>query len=386
MSVASSHVGAVGPASRPVQNSCRISTPRLAALVLAFGLLAVAQTALAQTSLSIEQLDSFVRSSIQLKHPDKQVAEFLGRVVLTELLDDRTIEELLGDGAGPKTVQALKRLRDASKSLPKPAPAPPQAPPSGPPGGPPPSAGRQQELLDDLRSYARDYSKNLPDFICTQVTRRYYDPSGLEFWQLDDVITTRLSYFEQREDYKLVMINNQMTSRSYHELDGASSTGEFGTLLQQLFAPETGARFRWERWATLRGRRAHVFSFRVPQPNSRWHIRFERQAEVVAGYKGLVYVDRDTDRVLRLAFDATDIPPSFPVQQAATVLDYDFVDIAGRRHLLPLRAVVRMRRDKLLTKNEVEFRLYRKFAADSVVSFETPEPLPEEQTKEQPLK
>ncbi len=40
----------------------------------------------------------------------------------------------------------------------------------------------------------------------------------------------------------------------------------------------------------------------------------------------------------------------------------------------------------LLAKNEVEFRLYRKFAAEAVVTFETPEPLPEEKTKEQPPK
>ncbi|MEK7407927.1 MAG: hypothetical protein AAB225_22885 [Acidobacteriota bacterium] len=68
------------------------------------------------------------------------------------------------------------------------------------------------------------------------------------------------------------------------------------------------------------------------------------------------------------------------------MLDYDFTDIAGGQYWLPLRAVVRMREGKRLAKNEVEFRLYRKFAAEAVVTFETPEPLPEEKTKEQPPK
>ncbi len=43
-----------------------------------------------------------------------------------------------------------------------------------------------------------------------------------------------------------------------------------------------------------------------------------------------------------------------------------------------------MRQGKFLVKNEVKFRMYRKFAAEATVTFDTPEPLPEEKTKEQP--
>jgi hypothetical protein len=54
--------------------------------------------------------------------------------------------------------------------------------------------------------------------------------------------------------------------------------------------------------------------------------------------------------------------------------------------LLPLKAVVRMRERKFLTKNEVEFRMYRKFTAEASITYETRAPLPEEKTKEQPPK
>jgi len=47
---------------------------------------------------------------------------------------------------------------------------------------------------------------------------------------------------------------------------------------------------------------------------------------------------------------------------------------------------MRMREGRALFKNEVEFRLYRKFAAEASISFETPEPLPEDKTTEQPAK
>jgi hypothetical protein len=90
--------------------------------------------------------------------------------------------------------------------------------------------------------------------------------------------------------------------------------------------------------------------------------------------------------VLRITTEAVDIPSSFPVQEAREVLDYEYVRIADRDYLLPLKAVVRMRHDKALNKNDVEFRMYRKFSAEADIKFDTPDPLPEDQTKEQPPK
>ena len=322
---------------------------------------------------------AFVKSSIELKHPDKQVAVYLSRIKLAQKLDDRTVEEMQGLGAGPKTVEALRALAEASKTL---APPPPKVVRIVP-SIPPPSAAEQEHLLERMREYAMSYSKNLPDFLCTQVTRRFADPSGMQFWQSLDTLTVRLTYFEQKESYKLVLVNNQVTDRQYESLGGATSTGEFGSMLREIFEPESHTQLKWDRWATLRGRRAHVFSYRVAQPNSRWRISYEKTQEIVAGYSGLIYMDKATDMVLKITLEAEDIPPSFPVHQASTMLDYDYTKIGDRTFLLPLSAQVRMRQGKVLTKNDVEFRLYRKFSADASITFDTPEPLSEDQIKEQ---
>ena len=45
-----------------------------------------------------------------------------------------------------------------------------------------------------------------------------------------------------------------------------------------------------------------------------------------------------------------------------------------------------MRAGKFLSKNEVEFRMYRKFGAEAIIKFETPEPLPPDKINEQPVK
>lgn len=347
--------------------------------------LAVAACLQAQTTLSVEQLAAFIKSSLQLKQDDRQVANFLGKCKMTESLDDRTIEELQGYGAGPRTLEAMRQLRDASRALPKPKPRLPEPKPSP---IPPPSAGEQARILDEVREAALNYTKSLPDFICTQVTRRYYDPSGLEMWHAEDTLTARLTYFEQKEDYKLILINSRMTDQSYHDVGGATSSGEFGSMLREIFEPRSQARFGWSRWATLRGKRVYVFSYRIAQPNSQWHISYERRMDIIAGYRGEIFVERDTRMVLRIVAEAEDIPPSFPVQNTRTLLDYEYSNIGDRNYLLPLRAEVRMRSDKLLTKNDVEFRLYRKFTAEALVKFDidTPAPLADEQTREQPPK
>ena len=345
--------------------------------------LAVCLSAAAQQTLTVDQLVSFIRSSIQMKQPDKQVAQFLSRAKLSQKLDSRTVEELQGEGAGPKTVEALRTLIERSTGLPAP---PPRVAEVKPAPIPPPSSEEQATILNEVREWALNYTSNLPDFICTKVIRRYGDPRGGESWILMDTLTARLSYYEQKEENKLILVNNQMTTQEYGRLGGATSTGEFGSMMRDVFLPATQTRFEWDHWGTLRGRRSLVFKYRVSQLASNWHIEYERKMEIVPAYSGLIYVDRDTHKVLRMTLQAEDIPPSFPVQEARTVLDYDYVDISGRNFLLPLKAEVRMRADGFTNRNDVEFRLYRKFSTESEIKFDTPPPLDDNQTKEQPLK
>ena len=340
---------------------------RLAA-VLWFALLAAGQAAL-----SWEQLAALIRSSVRLKQSDKEVAAYLRNQRLSFSLSDPAIEEMQGLGAGQQTVQALRELQKAARGLPPPSSTKAPGEPARP-VHPPPSAEEQKRIIETARANALDYSKRLPDFICLQLTRRYLDPTGLELdWIKYDEIKTRLSYFEQKEDYKVISINEQPSSRPFDSLGGVTSTGEFGSVLAQLFAPETQAEFRWDRPAALQGRPVHVFRFRVPQPRSQWHISLRPLREVIAGYRGQVYVDQGTGMVLRISSTTEDLPRDFPIHEVRTTLDYGFARIAEREFLLPLRATVRMRESKMLTRNEVEFRLYRKFSAEASIAFDQAE-------------
>jgi len=344
-------------------------------------LLCLVAAALAQERHSVREIIGFVRSAIQLKQPDAEVARALHRMVLTESLDDRVLIQLQSQGAGPKTVAELRRMMEAARALPK--PAAPASTPEGRPGGLP--QVEQQRMIEAAREAALHYTESLPDFLCTQAVRRYLDTDGHESWRLVDRLVIRLGYAERREDYRLLSINDRPSDRKYQDLAGTVSAGEFGSMLHEIFAPESRADFRWERQATLNQRRVDVFSYRVALADARYQLSYgepgHRQS-VTAGFHGLVYLDRETSRVVKFVLEADSIPADFPVRQATTEVDYDFAEIGGKLYLLPLRADVRLGTDGQVTRNDVQFVNYRKFSADASLSFDMPAPMPDEKTKE----
>lgn len=344
-------------------------------------ILLAASSALAQMAMTVDQLMGFVRSSIKLKHPDKQVADYLKKVTLKNKLDDRSIELLLADGIGPRTAESLRALRDASANL---APPPKALPKPPAPVIPPPSSVEQAEVLQKTSEQALQYEQNLPNFLCTQVTRRFYDPAGLELWNALDTVTAKLTYFDHKEQKQVAFVNNRYVDVSYDKLGGTTSTGEFGSLLRSVFERKSQTMFGWERWATLRGRLHYVFNYKVLRVNSEWKIYYDKSLETTPGYNGLIFVDKEYFTVSRITMNADEIPVDFPVQMARTQLDYDFTDISGQSFLLPLRSELRMRASKQLVKNEIEFRNYRKFGSEVQITFE-PEPLGTEKLQESPV-
>jgi hypothetical protein len=351
--------------------------------------LAVCLSASAQMRMSSEQLVGFVKSSIKLGHEDKRIADYLKKVKLTDRLTTQTVAELEGQGVGAKTLAALYELQEGSKELPVTQSLGPAPPPKVIAVAPkPPSQEEIDKVLADVTEYARNYTKQLPNFICVQRTLRNYDPTGKEDWRRDATLTAQLSYNNQKEDYKIIMVDNKSTvGMDFERVGGATSTGEFGSLMKEIFDKESLTFFRWERWATLHGRRMHVFFYRVGQPQSKWSIRYQRSDQITPGYSGLVFVDRDTGMIMRITMQAEDIPLSFPVQQASMLLDYDFVKISEREFVLPIRSEMRMREARMMIKNETEFRLYRKFTADTVIKaidIQDLPPLPEGPAPEQP--
>jgi len=322
-----------------------------------------------------------------MHQPDKDVAAYLGTVKLKEKLDDQTIEQLQSIGIGAKTLHALQALRDQSASLPAPAAGLTTAVPTYQPP-PPPSLEEQGRLIQEAREYAFNYTQSLPDFICTEVVRRSAAPkprSGADAeWRDQDTLQIRLSYFQQKEQYKLMLIDSRITNQDYEKVGGAKSFGDFGSLMAGIFDPSSQARFEWARWSYLDKRPVMVFSYFIDQPHSHYQIRAqEANRTVVPAYSGVVMLDKETHKVMCVTVKAEDIPADFPVKAAETRLYYDYVELSGHTFLLPLRSVITMAGDDYLNRNDEQFRIYRKYEVSSGLSFDDVDskPLPPDDSK-----
>ncbi len=141
-------------------------------------------------------------------------------------------------------------------------------------------------------------------------------------------------------------------------------------MLASLFRPESQTRFQAVDTDVLRGRRAIVYEFEVKQQNSRQTLKTTANRAVVVGYRGRVWIDRETHRVLRVEDIATDIPLEFPIRAKTSLTDYDWVTIAEKQYLLPvaidLRMTARMegREELIQARNEIRFRNYQKYGTE----------------------
>ena len=99
----------------------------------------------------------------------------------------------------------------------------------------------------------------------------------------------------------------------------------------------------------------------------------DTKREIVPAYRGLIYIDRDTKAVTKITLNPYNIPSDFPIHDAHESLDYDFQTIGDTQYMLPLKAVLTSKLTRFMTKNEIEFRLYRKFETGSTIKFDTPD-------------
>jgi len=342
--------------------------------------------ALAQRPTTVTELVSFIKDSIKRKQDDRLVADYLlKRMKMKERLDDKTVEELEGLGAGPRTVVALHKLSKESAALATAAPPlPVEAAPAPPPPPPPPSSVEQETILDQIRENAINYSNNLPNFLCTQVTRRAADPTGTgEHWRQLDTIQEQLSFFDHREKYVVTMVNGApVTGRDHEKLGGATSEGEFGSMLYDIFNSATEAEFHWEKWATWRGHRMHVYSFAVTRERSRYDIYHgPSDRHVVSAYKGLIYADATTKNVMRILMECVNLPMDFPIQAVTQELVYEMAKISDQPFLLPEKSELNSRESRYLVKNVISYHLYRKFTTDEKIIYDE---IPDDKTKGEP--
>ena len=240
-----------------------------------------------------------------------------------------------------------------------------------------PSKRLQTSEINDVLTRARSEViaalEEMPDFVVKQQIQRSASYFGTNNFRNLDRLVVAVSYRSSgSEEYKVLSLNGVLQhdsapKKSYEEFGGTSSTGEFVTVLSTIFKEENLTLFEALDTDVLRGRRTIVFRYKVDKEFAKQSI-FASGASAVTGMTGRVWIDRESHRVLKIESEATEIPPDFPVSSAMRTIDYDWVDIAGLKYLLPSVSDVRLifseGRQKVETRNLIRFRDYQKFGSE----------------------
>ena len=219
---------------------------------------------------------------------------------------------------------------------------------------------------------AESFSETLPNYVCQQFTSRYQNQSHITSWQAIDVVSAEVVYENGRESYRNLKINDKPVKKGMEELSGAWSTGEFGTLLRDIFSPATAAEFHFRKDSTVAGMAAALYDFKVEHQNSHWHVQVASQS-VFPAYKGSVWIDKKNGRVLRIEMQARNVPSEFPLDTVETVADYEYVRIGGtQQFLLPVHSETLscQRGTNYCSRNAIDFRNYKKYSGEATITFD----------------
>lgn len=231
-----------------------------------------------------------------------------------------------------------------------------------------PAANSRQGFIERAKEEAEGFLTGLPNYVCQENTTRYVS-EGKTGWHAMDIVSLDLVYQDGKEDYRNVAINGKAWKKPVEE-SGAWSTGEFGTVLRDLFSPSTNAKFKYVKDSTASGLPAHMYDFVVERPNSHWRVTVVAQS-IFPAYKGSIWLDKKDARPLRIEMQATNIPAEFPEDAVESAVDYGFVSLGAQKFFVPLKAEVLSchRGANVCDKNVIEFRNYHKYAGETNIIF-----------------
>jgi hypothetical protein len=226
-------------------------------------------------------------------------------------------------------------------------------------------------LIAEAREAAGEFTDKLPDFLVQQHTMRYVSSTRPPQWQAVDMVTAEVAVQDGKEEYRKISINGRPSKRA-PEKTGAWSTGEFSTTQEDILSPYTAAKFVKRAEQRVAGRTAVVYDYSVLQQNSHWRLIPENGKSYNPPYKGSIWIDKESKRVLRIEQKAVSFPENFEYDVAELTLDYDLVRINGKQWLMPVHSenVICQTGTTMCSRNELNFRNYRKFGAESSITFE----------------
>jgi hypothetical protein len=234
-------------------------------------------------------------------------------------------------------------------------------------------AQQRDPVIEAARAEAARYSQSIPNYLVSRTTIRYSSKSG-GAWRQTDSVSAEVASQENREVYSDIRIDGRPSKALPRE--GIWSNGEFSTLLDEIFNPKHRADFKNREPDTAQSRPAWRYRFEIDKKHSGWDMAGDvgpfRRMRVAPSYSGVIWIDRETGKVLRIEKSTHSMPREFPLERVESSTDYSPVTIGEQIYMLPTRTetITCTRHDPTCFKNETTFENYRKFDASAHITYE----------------
>lgn len=223
-------------------------------------------------------------------------------------------------------------------------------------------------LIDRAFQAALEFDETLPNFICDEIVKRFKSSAKPPKWKLDDTVETELLYVNRQEEYRNVRINGKPLKSGRPEETGNWSSGDWGTTLKDVLSPATDGAFKLRTGKDkIAGVETVIYDYTVEAANSHWEIRFG--TPIKPAYKGAIWIDPETARVMRIEMQARRIPQTYEMDTVEMTIEYGWVNVSGDKYLLPVTSqnLGCFRYTTKCGMNELAFKNYRKFGAESTI-------------------
>jgi hypothetical protein len=234
------------------------------------------------------------------------------------------------------------------------------------------------ELIPAIRRRVNEAFERLPNFRARQVTSMYHSNDKKVKWVPNGVIAAEVAYEGEQEIYSEIQVDGKRPasapltgdSEYMRSFNNAWSTGDFETLAHCVFAGLEDSDFH--KAATEHSDKGELVVYEFAGGRSSTCVAVRSQSQIAyPSYKGSFKVKLQTQEVVHVELEATDMPKAFPLDRAERSVDFGVVEIGKEQYLLPSTGYWFgcYRNSYACFLNRVDFHDYRRFGSDSVVHF-----------------
>jgi hypothetical protein len=224
-------------------------------------------------------------------------------------------------------------------------------------------------MLARIKAHMRHEIAQMPNFTCIEGIERYHRASGPTGTMKPlDTLQLEVAHIGGRELFSWLGDRNFKEDNPSAFIGGGMiGSGVFASHLRSVFLGDTLFQYRGE--VDLGGRPAACYSFQISARASGYQITLLGASGTV-GVKGLIWADPQSLDLIRMEIHVDDIPPTLPLVDAITTIDYARMRIGTADVLMPQTGEMHLIEfSGEENRNIVEFTHCRSFNADSSISF-----------------